>query len=107
MENTPTRRKVSVVADSDDEFFGAVNNMADRLGLEGEDRAKYVHEHMTRGGYDAVPQYVKREPEPTEEEGGGWSPFGKRQQRQQPAGEGGGQRPPRQRGGSEESGWYT
>ena len=94
------------MADNDDDFFDAVQSMADRLGLEGEDRAKYVHEHMTRGGYDAVPQYVKRQPDPEEEGSGKWSPFGAR--RQGGAGESGGQQRPRSRASqSDGERWYT
>lgn len=93
------------MADENDDFYDAVLNMADRMGLEGEDRAKYVHEHMTRAGYDAIPQYVKQTPPEEEQESGKWSPFGGR--RQQPAGGGSGGQQPRQRGGGDESGWYT
>jgi hypothetical protein len=47
--------------DKDDDLYDQVSAMADRLGLEGSERNRYVHEHMTRAGYDAVPQYVRRE----------------------------------------------
>lgn len=46
------------MADKDDDLLDAVNAMADRIGLKGGDRSKYVHDHMTRGGYKAVPTYV-------------------------------------------------
>lgn len=46
------------MADDDDDFHGSVTSMADRLGLKGNDRRKYVHEHMTRGGYRMEPTYV-------------------------------------------------
>lgn len=42
----------------DDDLFETVSAMADRIGLTGSDKTKYVHDHMTRGGYKAVPQYV-------------------------------------------------
>lgn len=64
------------MADQDDDLYDAVNGMADRMGLEGEERQRYIHEHMTKGGYDAIPQYVKRQEEGEEAERGGWSPFG-------------------------------
>jgi hypothetical protein len=46
------------VADKDDDLFESVSAMADRIGLKGSDKTKYVHDHMTRGGYKAIPQYV-------------------------------------------------
>jgi hypothetical protein len=54
--------------DRDDDLYESVSAMADRIGLEGRERQDYIHEHMTRAGYDAVPQYVRRE---EEEEGRG------------------------------------
>ena len=95
------------MADNDDDFYDAVQAMADRLGLDGEDRAKYVHEHMTRGGYDAVPQYVKRQPDPEEEGGGKWSPFASRRQGGDQSGGGGQQRPRSRASQSDGEGWYT
>jgi hypothetical protein len=46
------------MADKDDDLYEAVSAMADRIGLKGGEKQKYVHDHMTRGGYKAVPQYV-------------------------------------------------
>jgi hypothetical protein len=46
------------MADKDDDLHDRVLDMADRLGLKGNDRRKYVHEHMTRGGYRMEPTYV-------------------------------------------------
>lgn len=46
------------MADSDDDFHDQVLAMADRLGLKGDRRRKYVHEHMTSGGYRMEPTYV-------------------------------------------------
>jgi hypothetical protein len=46
------------VADKDDDLYETVSSMADRIGLKGQDKTKYVHDHMTRGGYKAIPQYV-------------------------------------------------
>jgi hypothetical protein len=46
------------VADKDDDLFESVSAMADRIGLKGQEKTKYVHDHMTRGGYKAIPQYV-------------------------------------------------
>jgi hypothetical protein len=41
-----------------DDFLTQVKSMAARMGLEGKDEQKYVHEHMTRAGYRMVPSYV-------------------------------------------------
>lgn len=46
------------MADQDDTFHDDVLRMADRLGLKGDRRRKYVHEHMTSGGYRMEPTYV-------------------------------------------------
>jgi len=46
------------VADKDDDLLDQVTGMADRLKLSGKERQTYIHEHMTRGGYKAVPNYV-------------------------------------------------
>lgn len=46
------------MADKDDDLYESVSAMADRIKLTGQDRTKYIHDHMTRGGYKAIPQYV-------------------------------------------------
>jgi hypothetical protein len=49
------------MADDDtDDLFEQVGAMAKRIGLKegSSDYQKYVHDHMTRGGYKAVPTYV-------------------------------------------------
>jgi hypothetical protein len=55
--------------EDDDDLLETVTKMADRLKLKGRDREKYVHEHMTRGGYRAVPRYV-RDDDGDDDEGG-------------------------------------
>ena len=57
----------------DDDLYESVTKMADRLKLKGKDRGTYVHEHMTRGGYRAVPNYVKDDGDDDDDESG--SPF--------------------------------
>jgi hypothetical protein len=52
---------------NDDDFFDTVSRMAERLGLTDDDRQRYVHEHMTRGGYRMVPNYVKDDDDGGEE----------------------------------------
>lgn len=56
------------MADKDDTLYDDVSAMADRIGLEGSDRTKYIHQHMTRGGYKAVPNYVPAEESDDDEE---------------------------------------
>jgi hypothetical protein len=72
------------MADKDDDLYDAVNSMADRLKLTGSDRTKYVHDHMTRGGYKAVPQYVPRD-DKDDDEGDDDTPFFSRRRRSRPA----------------------
>lgn len=51
------------MSDEDDDLYESVERMADRLHLEGREKERYIHEHMTRGGYRAIPQYVRDEEE--------------------------------------------
>ena len=46
------------MSDKDDDMHDRVLEMADRLKLDGNDRRKYVHDHMTRAGYKMEPTYV-------------------------------------------------
>ena len=57
----------------DDDLFDSVSSMADRLKLKGKERTTYIHEHMTRGGYKAVPNYVKADDDDDDDDSG--SPF--------------------------------
>ena len=47
------------MADKDDDLLERVTAMADELELTGQEKRRYIHNHMTRKGYRAVPQYVK------------------------------------------------
>lgn len=47
------------MTDKDDDLLDSVTAMADRLKLKGKERGSYIHEHMTRSGYKAVPNYVR------------------------------------------------
>jgi hypothetical protein len=60
------------VADSDDDLMESVTAMADRLKIKGKERQTYIHEHMTRGGYRAVPNYVKADDDEDEDKGSGF-----------------------------------
>jgi hypothetical protein len=40
--------------DEEDDLFDSVSQMADRMGLKGDKRAVYIHDHMTQGGYQQV-----------------------------------------------------
>jgi hypothetical protein len=73
--------------------------MADRIGLKGSDRTKYIHEHMTRGGYRAVPQYVKDEDGDGDDDSGSGF-FGKRQRSSRDGGDSG------KRRRREDDDWY-
>lgn len=42
------------INDDDDDTFEAVSDMADRMGLKGEKRSRYIHDHMTNAGYRRV-----------------------------------------------------
>lgn len=92
----------------EDSLFDDVSNMADRIGLKGKDKERYIHEHMTRGGYDAVPSYVRREDDDESEEDGGSGFFGssgrgRGSQRREREDDRGGRRPPRR---SSDDDWY-
>jgi len=41
----------------------SVTAMADRMGLTGEDRDRYIHQHMTKLGYAAERRYKLKEDE--------------------------------------------
>ena len=70
------------MADSqEDSLYDDVSAMADRLKLTGRDRTQYIHEHMTRSGYRAVPTYVKDDEEEEDDSGSGSSFFGGRRRR--------------------------
>jgi hypothetical protein len=45
----------------DNEDITYVTGMADRLKLTGEDRAKYIHEHMTGLGYKPRTSYHRED----------------------------------------------
>jgi hypothetical protein len=49
------RKKSQEDTDSD---YRSVSAMADRLGLKGEGRERYVHKHMTTLGHSAQRRYV-------------------------------------------------
>lgn len=98
------------MADDTDDLFDSVNAMAERIGLKGKDKERYVHEHMTRSGYRAVPQYVldDTEDEDEEDDGGFFGRSSGRRRRptrdQESGGHGTGTR--RRRGRDDED-WYT
>jgi hypothetical protein len=62
--------------DKEDDLYDRVAEMADRLKLKGEERGRYVHEHMTRGGYKAVPNYVKADDDGDDDDDKGSGFFG-------------------------------
>ena len=44
--------------DKADEWHTRVLGMADDLGLDGDERDEYIHDHMTAKGYKVVRTYV-------------------------------------------------
>jgi hypothetical protein len=96
------------VADQDDDtMYDDVSAMADRLRLKGRERERYIHEHMTRSGYRAVPNYVLDEEGDEDEEGeGGFFGGGRRRPRERRDREGGRPRPSR-RGSRDDDDWYS
>ena len=69
------------MAEDDDDLMESVTRMADRLKIKGSERQKYIHEHMTRGGYKAVPNYVKADDDEEEDKGSGFFSGGNRSRR--------------------------
>lgn len=61
------------MADDNDDLYDQVSAMAKRLKLKGDERTQYIHEHMTRSGYRAIPNYVKDDSKDDDE--GKGSPF--------------------------------
>ena len=49
------KRKSQEDTDGD---YRSISGMADRMGLKGEDRNRYVHQHMTRLGHKPQTRYV-------------------------------------------------
>lgn len=62
MPKTPNRNDDNDTNDSDQDYE-SVSKMADRMGLKGRDREKYVHEHMTSLGYSSRRSYYTPEDE--------------------------------------------
>ena len=87
----------------EDTLYDDVSAMADRIGLKGPDKQKYIHEHMTRSGYRAIPTYVRAdEDEEDEEDDSGSGFFGSGKKRKRPPAEGG-----RRSRGSGSDDWYS
>lgn len=63
------------MSDKDDDMHDRVLEMADRLGLKGNDRRKYVHDHMTRAGYRMEPTYVPGGDDSDDDDDGPDDPF--------------------------------
>jgi hypothetical protein len=59
--------------DEEDDLYDTVVRMADRMGLKGPKRRKYIDDHMTQGGYEQdEPTYRKAQDDEDDEGGGGW-----------------------------------
>lgn len=85
------------MADDQDDFYDSVAAMAERMGLKGKERERYIHEHMTRSGYRAVPTYVLDEgdEEDSEDDGGFFGSGGRRRPQERRDRSGGRPRRPR------------
>lgn len=64
------------MSDFIDDFHKAVNEWADHLGLEGDEREEYLGFHMEKAGYKRATTWTP--PEPEEGDKGGSSMFSKR-----------------------------
>lgn len=99
-----------MVDKDDDDLFDSVSAMADRIGLKGREKSRYVHEHMTRGGYRAVPSYVPADDEDDDEDDDNGGFFGGRGRRRRPSRDqesGGHGSGTRRRRGSDDEDWYS
>lgn len=94
------------VADKDDDYPDAVADMADRLKLTGKERTQYIHEHMTRGGYKAVPNYVKNDDDDDDEDRGSGF-FGSSRSRRRSAGDDSRSRSRSRRSEGDGDEWYN
>jgi hypothetical protein len=69
------------MSDEDDQDYTSVSGMADRLGLKGSRRTKYIHEHMTGLGYRMQPNYVPGGNDDDDEDDDGLMPSARRRRR--------------------------
>lgn len=67
-----------------DDIFDKVTGLADEIGLAGREKMTYIHEHMTRLGYEMIPSYKKKEETPDENDPIG-NMFGKKKTKNPPA----------------------
>lgn len=93
--------------ENDDTLLDDVTAMAERIGLTGQERTRYIHEHMTRSGYRAVPTYVRGEDgedETEDDSGGGFFGNSSRRPSRDQRDQRGGRRPQQRRRGGDD--WY-
>ena len=94
------------MADNDDDFHDTVNAMADRLGLKGDRRRKYVHEHMTGAGYKMVPNYVPDDEDDDDDDDDSGFGLGKRRKSNRRRDDDDDERPRRRSKGNADN-WYS
>jgi len=62
--------------EEEDTTFAEVAAMADRMGMEGDERAQYIDDHMSRLGYERVQSaqsYARPvDPQEQQQQQGGW-----------------------------------
>ncbi len=66
-------------SEEEDDLFDTVTAMADRMGLKGDKRATYIHDHMTQGGYQQVQtreSYTRIQQDEDEGQGGDGNRWG-------------------------------
>src|SRR5277367_4661019 len=65
--------------EDEDNLFDSVTAMADRMGLKGDKRTVYIHDHMTQGGYQQVQtreSYTRIKQEEDDDQGGDANKWG-------------------------------
>lgn len=66
------------VTDDADDWADRIAHAADRMGLEGKGRERYIDEHMTAGGYKRVTTYERDSGDDGDGDGGNDADFGTR-----------------------------
>jgi hypothetical protein len=69
------------MSDENDADYESVAGMADRLGLKGSRRTKYIHEHMSGLGYRMQPTYVPGGDDDDDDDDDGLMPRGRERHR--------------------------
>lgn len=68
------RRRKATQEDVNNDHKG-VTAMADRMGLKGEERSRYIHSHMTKLGHKPNMSYVPNDEDDDKSDGNDDDPF--------------------------------